>query len=1021
MNRRCQLSLAALASLLFGLLSQIEADDPSQVHCQPECAANPPYCATVPHASSTECPLTSNSVSSCEYQHCHLDFISCLDWWTMLDLNCLCDSLSSSTCTADCRANVGYALYLNWLCSTCGPVFSNCEQSYQFQQSADLKPLGSTITTPTCFSGQDQQDLSLCLFDTSDVASVAPSGYNVDASCPMYLDRDCYCSGFSFQETMDRSSCQGIQLTQSLVWLDNYCGDYHGFQSYGMPNDWQNLLLLANASFPGQEDTLTSWQGSQTTSSPCADIFHDLVQGCDGGLRCGGGATIDGCNSPIDTLSLSCFSDNFVFPDTMQNASCYEEDIGYSEALIWLENTCQSSSSFQSQLPHDWHNLILQVNTTFVLSADQNDLWPQCLDLKECASQALTQCGSGLRCGGDVFSNNCSDVVHTTNLSCLCDSLRYFGPCGQQCTTPWWDRGRYLDYLYDTCAQAPVFKDKSPGYTGLPSGYEVLCDLQGSELLPWTWQILPDNFTLNATSNNVIDSDTEHCPSEAGKLASFAIVNLVVAIVIPILGRRTLINRLTGGLLGKSNSRTWIVTGLLGVGLHLGSNAINAKIIKDTPGYSHINITHLTFLWCTRPRLGWLAVALVDFQASKAMYFSVTASTLIVEFVLQILGAVYMGIATNYGRTHRFYNLTSLRRYGGMHGHYAQIMYAGCLLWCCVFPFALLACAWSILDIYDHLSSLSTYLSAMTKTARRQRDVADDHVKRLHNIIALRAGDGNTPGEFADQYRRLSAHRQRLLQEWDGLQLDCQRVPTEMHAERRQRDAAVRRRKEAGTLKQDDYNTSWFSDPARFCTTARNEANAATARAESLKTDRGVLETQLKACERRIEQLKAQQRSLKEQSSSIFSTARAAAAEENEARRSTLLKRVVNAVFSSSADNASAQLLSDDDQDRLDALEREQLHVKEQISGDTHRRNILCTIDYAYQPLIVAQQQLAKSKHEVAKQWEIVANDRRKEAEALTKRTHFRKIPTVVFSGMLLTWIAQWLWWAGYVRVAADT
>lgn len=85
-------------------------------------------------------------------------------------------------------------------------------------------------------------------------------------------------------------------------------------------------------------------------------------------------------------------------------------------------------------------------------------------------------------------------------------------------------------------------------------------------------------------------------------------------------------------------------------------------------------------------------VALVSFQAKKAMYFFVTASTLISDSVLQILGADYMAIATNYARNNRFYHPSTFTKYGGLHGHDARIMFAGSLLWLCVFPFTIMAC-----------------------------------------------------------------------------------------------------------------------------------------------------------------------------------------------------------------------------------------------------------------------------------------------------------------------------------------
>ena len=311
----------------------------------------------------------------------------------------------------------------------------------------------------------------------------------------------------------------------------------------------------------------------------------------------------------------------------------------------------------------------------------------------------------------------------------------------------------------------------------------------------------------------------------------------------------------------------------------------------------------------------------------------------------------------------------------------------------------------------------------MTKVANQRCDLAANHIKRLHNIIAPAASarNDNTPGEFADHYGRLSTHRERLLQEWGGLHGDCERIPTEMHAERRKRMAIVRRRTATGSAESEDFNTSWFAEPARLRSTAQNNADAAMARVNSLKTDRQSLQAQLETCEGRIQQLQRRQESLKGRSKGLLSAATAAAEEEREVQKPTLLKRVANAVLFSQKDNVATLLLSVDDQDALNALERELRHTKDQTARDTYRCNNLATLVYAYQQLIDAQQQLADSRRELAKQWEVVADDRREEAEALSKRNAFHRIPIVVLSGMLVTWIAQWLWWVGYIRVAADT
>jgi hypothetical protein len=139
------------------------------------------------------------------------------------------------------------------------------------------------------------------------------------------------------------------------------------------------------------------------------------------------------------------------------------------------------------------------------------------------------------------------------------------------------------------------------------------------------------------------------------KLGAFAAVNAAMFLLVPVLGRRDVIQKLTKGFCGRRGSRMWFLTGPVAVVLHVMSNAIAASLIKSTPGFGAVNVGQLILLWCTRPRLAWMIVALLPWQAKEAIYFSVATSTLLAEVVLQGLGAYYTGIATNYARRQKFY------------------------------------------------------------------------------------------------------------------------------------------------------------------------------------------------------------------------------------------------------------------------------------------------------------------------------------------------------------------------------
>ena len=749
----------------------------------------------------------------------------------MIDLNCLCDPFNATSCSENCKDSLPHVAYLNWMAETCfgaqSWAFSN-DQQFTFPSNANLTFFGEVSPAPSCFSAQDQQDFDLCVFDTDAISDWVPDGYAVDWSQAEVLDLDCYCGTFSYNDTIKRSSCRGkvdLSLTQRLVWLNTYCGDYADFAAKQLPNNWEDVLLLSNTTFPGPEVLQQSWNDSQI-GSKCAftPIFEKLTENCDAGQRCAD-ETIDGCNAAVDTLSLACFCGNFVYPDTMQDF-CSQDDIGYSEALIWLYEQCQAYPSFVNQLPNDWHTLIRVVNATFASSDALSSSWPECLDQNHCASNGLSASAAGLRYDGDIFDNNSTALVSTTNTSAFCEVIRYTSECGQQCLEPWWDRGALLDYPVQTCGSVPLERQSLSFF---PADYENEKLIKASEMLPWKWaEIRPENSTLNDDNNNILSTESNRaCPSAAGKLGSFAAVNVIMALVLPILARRTLWNRLTWGIFGKANSHSWLLTGLVGIGLHLASNAVNAAIIKSSPGYSDVNIGHLTLLWCTRPRLSWLVAALVPFQAKKAMYFSVTASTLISESVLQIMGAAYMGIATNYARNNRFYQPSTFKTHGGVHAYDAQIMFAGSLLWLCVFPFAILACMWSVLGISTHVRSLSVYLTQMVSTAKRLRKDADAQIAELESIDDQ--CHENTPDDLQVYYQRLSRYRERLQGDWTRLQVLCMPIPDDLRTERRQHIVLLRQLEERGESKNVDLGLPWFTEPSLRESHSLNAATAVSA------------------------------------------------------------------------------------------------------------------------------------------------------------------------------------------------
>jgi hypothetical protein len=247
-------------------------------------------------------------------------------------------------------------------------------------------------------------------------------------------------------------------------------------------------------------------------------------------------------------------------------------------------------------------------------------------------------------------------------------------------------------------------------------------------LVPWNWtvQASPQAAMLSTLGIQITDPATSSTPylsippwgpgtcasSTSEKLGVFAAVNIVSALLIPILGRRTVVRKLTFGIGGKLGSSGWPLMGVLSACLHVSSNLVNARIIRSVPGYEDVPFAALALLWCTRPRLSWLAVFLATREAEDGMYFNAAASAITTEAILQVLGAVYFGITANYGRKKRFYYIKHLDPYP--RGIDAHIMYAGALLWLITLFFTLVACVACIAGLSTVIANARKMMSEVS-------------------------------------------------------------------------------------------------------------------------------------------------------------------------------------------------------------------------------------------------------------------------------------------------------------------
>jgi hypothetical protein len=251
-------------------------------------------------------------------------------------------------------------------------------------------------------------------------------------------------------------------------------------------------------------------------------------------------------------------------------------------------------------------------------------------------------------------------------------------------------------------------------------------------LFPWPWAIqydpAADHRPPPAPGRPPL---LPNCPSESGKLLSFAAINLSVFAITLLLGRRTFIHKLTLGVMGKpKGSGTWVLTALFFLALSIASNFLNALLIRSSPGFGGASIPDLMLLWCSRPRIAWAAALLVFVGHQEGQYFAAGASALVSEMVLQVLGAVYLAHTVGFAAVRGFYRVG--RGDVEVEGwRYALMMYVGALLWIVPVGSALFQIVYSFLGLRELIHRVfRTVGKKSRKATRKQREKVALAVRR---------------------------------------------------------------------------------------------------------------------------------------------------------------------------------------------------------------------------------------------------------------------------------------------------
>lgn len=737
-------------------------------------------------------------------------------------------------------------------------------------------------------------------------------------------------------------------------------------------------------------------------------------------------------------------------------------NINHQLYLAWLSGYCSQYSSSWSGLPKDWNSHLpdftitdagrvnamsssdgkhKQTNNPFTSQfivdkhtwIDQheppactskcgwlNDKWTSSFFDGSVAAGLDGNLSPNYRIGGAP-----QEGILYADLSVFCPGWQWKdlqSACSGVCTFNL-DTGIFFLWLDSKCGQVANF-------SGLPGNWrDSVGVVNRTGMIPWNWRLEPD----------LLASDSKpHCSSAPVKLAAFATVNIAMLFIMPILGRRDVVQWVTFNHFGKQESQLWYLTGPIGASLHIVSNAVNAAIIKRTPGYSVISITNFTFFWCTRPRISWLIVALARFQAKRSMYLAAITSTLFSEVILQVVAGYYMVVAANFARIQGFYKKGHLS--GSWYADEAMVMYAGSILWLVAVPFAITACLWTILGMSARIKRLGEHWTTSTKeTTRNRKSVAVtkegmERISRKLRTVPDPEGLGSWAEDIVEKELHLSTIAGATVVQCNELVDTWTRITGELRTQEENRrvkkknmkkakDRLERAKPQQRGQRQTDFDTAetdynranlqWSKEiPEERIKMARECQQELTTRTNAHMAEQNRVKIRLDECRRNIIPLEA----------AIETARRAIAGDEAEQRRIGAEERLAG-----SAEEIARLAAQKSNNSQKRVAHENELRIKEtspELSQWRSRSQILELIYTSWGEFLQLGKDLRGSWGINEQHWVSIGaermNQRISEADEEAKAVepgvgHF---PIVVTVGMVLCWIAQWLWWAGYVGVA---
>jgi hypothetical protein len=222
-------------------------------------------------------------------------------------------------------------------------------------------------------------------------------------------------------------------------------------------------------------------------------------------------------------------------------------------------------------------------------------------------------------------------------------------------------------------------------------------------IVPWNWTVRPEKSTLNSSSISKTTKQSE-CQRTSLYLGLFALDNFAVVILTIFEGwlryklvkiddadrernfRRGFISFITKRFVRPSGVIWTLIVGAVWSGTEIGVNFANAYYIKHHSGFGHVPLVELALLFCSRPSISWIPCFLgfipdhkFRSHQAQAVFADIAYTSAFREFVMQVMGGIYLGRTGNIGRQREFYLVHHLRPF--LHGKDAFRMYLGALFW----------------------------------------------------------------------------------------------------------------------------------------------------------------------------------------------------------------------------------------------------------------------------------------------------------------------------------------------------